>query len=124
MLCVLATWTFPIHVASAQLNKPKTKTVPSEDYISPDIIIHNNAILSRQNLPALPNTQRSGALVHSQVLGQAVPRRHSARAQKQVSPEVLSVWLSSKLSPLAPYSEQLAQSNYWSTIIGICVIEQ
>ncbi len=38
--------------------------------------------------------------------------------------ERLQVWLSDRKSPLAPYSSSILESPYWSTIIGICHIEQ
>jgi len=49
---------------------------------------------------------------------------HSTRAEKQVSAEHLRVYLMLRESPLAAHSEQLLASPHWSTIIGICTIEQ
>jgi len=50
--------------------------------------------------------------------------RHSTRAEKQISIEQLTLFLQSKGSPLTPYAAQILESPYWSTIIGICTIEQ
>lgn len=44
------------------------------------------------------------------------------KANTQITPEKLSAWLGD--SPLAPYSELILKSPHWSTIIGICAIEQ
>lgn len=49
---------------------------------------------------------------------------HSIKAAQTIPVEVLQQYLSRKGSPLAPYSADILQSPYWSTIIGICTIEQ
>ncbi len=50
--------------------------------------------------------------------------QHSSRSQKQISAEAIRVYLVSKGSPLADYAEQISNSPYSSTIIGICAIEE
>jgi hypothetical protein len=40
------------------------------------------------------------------------------------SGDALRQYLASKHSPLADHAEQILQSNYWSTIVGISAIEQ
>jgi hypothetical protein len=49
---------------------------------------------------------------------------HSILAATAISPEALRQYLESKGSPLAGYVELLQASPYWSTIIGICTIEE
>lgn len=49
---------------------------------------------------------------------------HSIRANNQVSEEALRQYLESKKSPLVSVVGQLRESPYWSTIIGICTIEE
>lgn len=51
-------------------------------------------------------------------------RWHSTKAEKTISTEVLRAYLEGIKSPLAPYSTQILESPHWSTIIGICTIEQ
>lgn len=46
------------------------------------------------------------------------------KAPVTISPEILTQYLESKNSPLAPYSAQILESPYWSVIIGICSVEQ
>ena len=48
--------------------------------------------------------------------------RHSTRAETTISAEKLSTFLEG--SPLADYAEHILKSPHWSTIIGICWIEQ
>lgn len=50
--------------------------------------------------------------------------RHTTRAERHVESGVLQAYLESKRSPLAPYSRLILESSHWSTIIGICAIEQ
>lgn len=45
-------------------------------------------------------------------------------ASNTISVTALQSWLEKQNSPLAPYAEQILQSQYWSLIIGICYIEQ
>lgn len=54
----------------------------------------------------------------------AISGGHTTKAEKQITVEKLRLYLEQKGSPLAPYSEQILASPYWSTIIGICTIEQ
>jgi hypothetical protein len=51
-------------------------------------------------------------------------RRHSTRAEKQIPSEALRLFLKDTGSPLAEFSDQILASPHWSTIIGICWIEQ
>jgi hypothetical protein len=89
----------------------------NQDYISEDIIIKDNAIQPIQVPNVIQPTTRN--------IGSSVPAgRHSTRAEKQVSVEELRLWLSDRKSPLADYSSEILSSPYWSTIIGICTIEQ
>jgi hypothetical protein len=50
--------------------------------------------------------------------------RHSTRAENLIDVQSLQNYLSDRHSPLAGYSAQILQSPHWSTIIGICWIEQ
>jgi len=49
---------------------------------------------------------------------------HSILASHQVSEEALRQYLVSKNSPLVDYTGSLLTSPFWSTIIGICTIEE
>lgn len=49
---------------------------------------------------------------------------HSIRASKTITEEALRQYLTSKKSPLAENADTLLRSPYWSTIIGICAIEE
>jgi len=48
----------------------------------------------------------------------------SLRANRTVGDEALRGWLDERDSPLAPFTTELLASEYWSTILGICTIEQ
>lgn len=48
----------------------------------------------------------------------------STRASNTIPVDRLEAYLSGIGSPLAPYSAQILESPHWSTIIGICTIEQ
>lgn len=49
---------------------------------------------------------------------------HPIRASTTITEASLSRFLAEKKSPLEPFSSQLLQSSYWSTIIAICTIEE
>lgn len=49
---------------------------------------------------------------------------HSIRATKTISEEALRQYLASKKSPLSDYVATLLDSPYYSTILGICTIEE
>lgn len=53
-----------------------------------------------------------------------VEHPHSIQAQTTISEEALRQYLAAKGSPLTEYSADLLDSTYWSTIIGICTIEE
>jgi len=46
------------------------------------------------------------------------------KSNTKADPEKLKAYLVSIGSPLANYSDQIAQSEFWSLLIGICHIEQ
>ena len=50
--------------------------------------------------------------------------RTSTRANRQITAEALGHFLEGKNSPLAPYASLILDSPHWSTVIGICTIEQ
>lgn len=77
-----------------------------------DPLSHDNVIYK----PVLPAAEAFRIL----------PRRmsHSIRADKTISEESLRQYLASKGSPLSDYSKEILASPFWSTIIGICTIEQ
>lgn len=49
---------------------------------------------------------------------------HPIRADKTITIDTLRQYLTSKKSPLAENADTLLGSPYWSTIIGICAIEE
>lgn len=108
-------------------------TIKSEDYQSGNLIIKDNAIirpiLDRQEMSGVsesssPNNvgnKGSNPTTTITTTG-AYNGWHSTRSEKKISVESLQAYLSK--SPLAPYSAQILESDYWATIIGICTIEQ
>jgi len=101
-------------VASA----PTTINIP-EDFTSGNIVIKDNAIQQPTDYAPIPPIKRPVGNRPVQPSGW-----HSIRTDKRISRAVLRVWLQERGSPLAGYSDQLMQSPYWSTILGICQIEQ
>jgi len=93
--------------------------VHQDNYTSKDIVIKNGAIIALAQIPNPTSNIRPSRKAVGIPSG-----RHSTRAEKQISPELLRQYLGGKGSPLAGYTESLLQSPYWSTIIGICTIEQ
>lgn len=88
-------------------------------YESSNLTIKDNAIqtsLTRNNPQPV-----SPPIIHSSSTERG---RHNTSAEKQITTEQLSLYLQQRNSPLAPYAVQLLSSPYWSTIIGICTIEQ
>jgi hypothetical protein len=92
-------------------------TKQNEDYQSGNLIIKDDAI----QRPSTTHIQESSSAIH---VGNVQSGRHSTRSEKAINPEVLSLYLSNKHSPLSDYATQISQSPYWSTILGICTIEQ
>lgn len=99
----------------------QSNTQNNPDYVSEDITIKNNAIQTRTPVPSGTGSS------HINGSGQSPSGnsgRHRTRAETQISETALRSYLESKGSPLANYSTQILASPYWSTIIGICTIEQ
>lgn len=46
------------------------------------------------------------------------------KSDKKPDTAKLEAWLEAKGSPLAPYASNLAESDFWALLIGICTIEQ
>ena len=120
MLLALACWLVPFKTLAQETGITKTKAViitvqQDSDYTSADIIIKDNAIQPNQNL-SLGKPNGNPTRIHD--------RRHSTRAENQIPVEALTSYLEERHSPLAAMSAQLLQSPYYSTIIGICTIEQ
>lgn len=83
----------------------KTETNYSSELIR-DGAIHNR-------YPPQPTARQRSAISHTPI-----------RADETGTAEALRQYLQSKGSPLAPFTDRLLESEYWSTIIGICTIEQ
>ena len=106
-------------LAGLLVTKPAIATAPynqiDSEYISEDIIIKDNAIQAKTPIQVnRPSISLQGP----------PDRRHSTRAEKTIPVEKLQAYLEQKGSPLAPYAGNILESSYWSTILGICKIEQ
>lgn len=106
------------------LAKPVSAQAPTiqqdeYQYVSEDLIIKENAI----QRPFTENIKTTIPIIRPKGIG-VYSGRHSTRAEKQISEQTLFLYLSEKHSPLAGFSSQILASPYYSTIIGICTIEQ
>lgn len=86
-----------------------------ESQLSPENVQPKN-VQSEQEIPV------SNGLVKK--TPDAERTNHSIRASKTISEEALRQYLEAKHSPLVPWAGSLGESPYWSTIIGICTIEE
>lgn len=110
------------------LAKPATATSPTiirvpEDYTSGTMVIKDGAIQQPISLPE-PSRVRPTIGKNTGTSSPSISGRHTTRAERTISEGQLRQWLENKRSPLAPYTESILHSDYWSTIIGICTIEQ
>jgi hypothetical protein len=124
-LIAFACWLVPYKTLAEEIGTPKQKV---EEVTPP--VNENNSPTSPPNKPEEPSktsTGVGGVLVrrtNGAQMQTAYNGRHSTRAEKQISEQSLEQYLSAKGSPLALYSPNILASPYWSTIIGICTIEQ
>ena len=90
----------------------------SEDQnpLSPENVLYSKSI---ENLPESTSPPQSNG-VGEKVRGIGT----SIRASHTISEEALRQYLEAKHSPLESEIQQLLNSPYWSTIIGICTIEE
>lgn len=122
-LVALLAWVIPLQATSAQIEtKTEVINLPSNEQTQPNSTSNEsdkstdakqksgNADVARVRVVSSQKVQPSG--------------RHSTRAEKQISEEALLLYLQQRNSPLAGFSSQILASPYWSTIIGICTIEQ
>lgn len=93
---------------------------------------------SKPLITALPQQAELSEPAHTQIAPPVAPPAppqpktapHSVKANGKIDPAKLEAWLKIQKfnknvgSPLAPYAAEILQSDYWSTIIGICYIEQ
>jgi hypothetical protein len=102
---------------------PPAKTVASQKQTLPVAIQITTP--TNETAPTIPNAPRPKPAVSMPARTGVQPSgRHSTKAEKTIPVQSLQLYLQSKGSPLAPYAGQILQSPYWSTIIGICTIEQ
>lgn len=92
----------------------------------PDPIINqNNVTETTQN--AIPEAEKIQPVVET-IPARSNPSiksgRHNTRSENPISADTLKQWLTDRNSPLAEHADTLARSPYYSTIIGICWIEQ
>lgn len=86
--------------------------------------LSEDPIIKYANILPTPDIQSARVISKPKAKTKQVSRLHSTRAEKQISEEALRNLLEARHSPLAPFAGQILASPYWSTIIGICTIEQ
>lgn len=95
-----------------------TKTVAApvrySNPLSPNNVIYKPNIETPVGIrPENGNSSRSG-----------ISEGHSTRSGTTISEEAIRLYLESKRSPLAELSSRILESEYWSSIIAICTIEE
>jgi hypothetical protein len=113
MLVVLTGWVFPPSTAASA--KPITSSVE----LSNQVIERLN-----DNLLSTSIQEHAGTVPVPKRQTKQASGQHSTRAEGAISAEQLKIFLLDRGSPLSPYAGQILLSPYWSTIIGICWIEQ
>jgi hypothetical protein len=110
-------------LAGLLVARPAIATAPynqiDSEYVSENLIIKDNAIIAPRNQSSVGQGSSKASARPAEPSG-----RHSTRAEKTIPVEKLRAYLEEKGSPLAPYASNILASPYWSTILGICTIEQ